>query len=184
MKKIALLAGIAFSLLTSVSSQAQVRISFNMGLPVVQQTWYDYDDDYYYMPEVEAYYNVRRGLYIYPDNGGWVTANCLPPRYNGYTYGSGRYIRVRDRAPFSRNDYYRRQYATNYNGGHRGYNDWGRRDNGRGRGWDRGDRGQRMEYNGGYRGGNNNGGNWNGGGNRTENNYNGGGYGGGHGRGR
>jgi hypothetical protein len=164
MKKIALLAGLAFSLFMSTSSQAQVRINVQIGAPVVQQSWYDYDDDYYYMPDVNAYYNVRRRVYVYQDNGAWCYGNNLPGRYNGYTYGSGRYVRVRERSPFSRNDYYRRQYATNYNNNYRG-NDYGRRDNGQGRGgYNRGDRNQNY--------GNNGGGNWNGG--NSGNNNNGG----------
>ena len=159
----------------STSSQAQVRISLNLGLPVVQQSWYDNDDDYYFMPEVGVYYNVRRRMYVYPDNGRWMYANTLPGRYNGFSYGSSRYVRVRDRAPFNRHDYYNRQYAMNNNTRYRGNNQHG---GGRDRGLDRGDRNQ-TSGNGGYRGGDNNGG-----GNRTDNNNNGGWNGGGRGRGR
>ena len=44
MKKIVLLAGLALSLFTSLKSEAQVRVNIQIGAPVMQQSWYDYDD--------------------------------------------------------------------------------------------------------------------------------------------
>jgi hypothetical protein len=129
MKKIVLLAGLAFGLCTSFQSEAQVRVNIQIGAPVVQQSWYNNDDDYYFMPDQGVYYNVRRRVYVYPQGGSWVYANRLPSRYGNVTYGNSRYYRVRERAPFSRNDYYRRRYAVAYNG-HRDNNNSNN-------GWDR-----------------------------------------------
>src|SRR5947208_621311 len=97
MKKIILLSGLALSLCTSFKSEAQVRVNIQLGAPVSQQRWYNNDDDYYYMPDQGVYYNVRRQCYAYPEGGSWVYANSLPSRYGGYTWGSGRYYRVRER---------------------------------------------------------------------------------------
>lgn len=152
MKKIVLLAALTVGLCSSFRSQAQFRINVQLGLPVVQQTWYDDDEDYYYMPEQDCYYNVRRRVYVYPEAGNWVYGSCLPARYGGATWSNARYYRIRERAPFNRNDYYRSQYrvANNYDGGNRG--GWERRDNGRHNGWDRNNNGyNRVEQNGGYR---------------------------------
>jgi hypothetical protein len=182
MKKILMLAGLALCLGSSFKSEAQVRINVQIGAPVIQQSWYDVDDDYYYMPDQGVYYNVRRQVYVYPYGGNWVYGPSLPSSYGGYTYRSGRYYRINGRAPFMRNDYYRGQYPV---GGYRGggyrrddgyrrhdngnHNGWYK--NGNGRGGDRNDnRGRRGGYDnnsGGYRnnGGSQNNGGWNNGGN-------------------
>jgi hypothetical protein len=156
MKKIVLLASLALGLFTSLKSEAQVRINVQIGAPVMQQTWYDYDDDYYYMPQQDVYYNVRRRVYVYPEGGTWVYAPALPGRYGNCSYSSVPYYRIHDRSPFNRADYYRRQYPSAY-GNRGGYNNAGnnyyRHDNGRHRGWDNNGRGRdRNDYrnNGGY----------------------------------
>jgi hypothetical protein len=165
MKKILILAGLALSLGSSFSSEAQVRINVQIGAPVIQQSWYDVDDDYYYMPDQGVYYNVRRQVYVYPYGGNWVYANRLPSSYGNCSYNSVRYYRIHDRSPFARHGYYRNQYPVGYGGG--GYRDNGyrRHDNGNHNGWrkhGRGgdwndDRGRRGGYNGGggHNGGNN-----------------------------
>src|SRR5688572_19073097 len=99
MKKILMLTGLALCLGSSFSIEAQVRINVQIGAPVIQQSWYDVDDDYYYMPDQGVYYNVRRQVYVYPYGGNWVYGPSLPPSYGGYTYGSGRYYRINGRAP-------------------------------------------------------------------------------------
>jgi hypothetical protein len=163
MKKIVLLAGLLLGMFGSLRSEAQVRFSIQIGAPVYRQSWCDYDDDYYYMPDYDVYYNVRRSMYVYPEGGTWVYAPALPARYGGCSYTSARYFRIHDRAPFNRHDFYRERYRVANNGGY--YNNGGgyyRHDNGQHRGWDRGDRG----WNGGDRRfeqrGNGNGGNWGG----------------------
>lgn len=139
MKKILLLAGLALSLI-SFRSEAQVRISLNIGAPVVRQSWYGYDDDYYYMPDQGVYYNVRRGCYVYPEGGTWVYANVLPARYGNFSYNNVTYYHIHDRAPFMRHSYYSRQYAPAYHNNNGHHNGWYRQDNhyghrGQGRRW-------------------------------------------------
>jgi hypothetical protein len=154
MKKIMVLAGLAFSLFATFDSQAQVRVSLNIGTPVVQQSWYANDNDYYYMPEQGVYYNVRRRVYVYPESGRWMYANQLPSRYGNYTYRNSRYVQVRDRSPFDRDIDYQQRYRVDNNRGGYGngnnphYN--GRHDNGNHYGRDRYGRGDRDNR--GYRG--------------------------------
>src|SRR4051812_41872476 len=100
MKKILFLAGLALSLGSSINSDAQVRVSLNIGRPVTQQPWYANDNDYYYLPEQGVYYNTRRRVYVYNENGAWLTANRLPSRFGNYSYRTSKYVRVRDRSPF------------------------------------------------------------------------------------
>lgn len=64
---------------SSVSSLAQVNVQFNMGLqPLWGPVGYDYVR-YYYLPDVEVYYDVTTRQYIYFNNGAWVRISSLPP---------------------------------------------------------------------------------------------------------
>ncbi|HEY9197191.1 MAG TPA: hypothetical protein VIM77_13030, partial [Mucilaginibacter sp.] len=76
MKKLFILSAIAISGLMANEASAQISIHFGINVParrvyvpapqpviVQDEPVYDntsYDDDYYYLPEVEAYYNVSR----------------------------------------------------------------------------------------------------------------------------
>ena len=178
MKKLLIFSGLALSLCAGfgTTASAQVRINVSLGAPVAQQPWYGYDDDYYYMPEQDVYYNVARRVYVYPEGGSWMYAGHLPDRYHGYSWNSGQYYRIHSRAPFDRNNYYRQQYAQGYDrreyrGDGGNPHEWGRQDNGRHNGWKQYDRQNNNGYNNnssnnGYRGNNgyNNGGQYNGGG--------------------
>jgi hypothetical protein len=39
---------------------------------------------YYYMPDIEVYYDVWNREYVYLDNGNWVFSTYLPPMYSSY----------------------------------------------------------------------------------------------------
>ncbi|MDI1317872.1 hypothetical protein [Flavobacterium sp.] len=40
--------------------------------------------NYYYLPDIETYYDVPAQRYIYLNNGSWVRTSALPARYKGY----------------------------------------------------------------------------------------------------
>ena len=67
-----------------MSASAQVSVSVNIG---TQPQWgpVGYDRaEYYYLPDVEAYYYIPRRQFIYLDAGRWMFAASLPSRYSGY----------------------------------------------------------------------------------------------------
>ena len=71
-------------------SRSQVSINVNIGVqPVWGPVGYDYVE-YYYMPDIEVYYDVPHGRYVYWDQGRWLFSAQLPARcrnydiYNGY----------------------------------------------------------------------------------------------------
>lgn len=39
---------------------------------------------YYYYPNLEAYFDNEKGLYMYRDKGRWITAREIPSGYRGY----------------------------------------------------------------------------------------------------
>jgi len=157
MKKFFLLAGLALSLGATMKADAQVRINVNIGnpMPVMQQSWYGNDCDYYYMPDQGVYYNVNRNMYVWPNGGNWMCGPALPPSYGNCSWGNSRYYSFRGRSPFMRNDYYRNYYGNRGVGGRPGYAYGNGR--GPGGGWNGGGRGDdRWDNHGGGRGWNDN----------------------------
>jgi hypothetical protein len=109
MKKILLLAGIC-SLMIAGRVNAQVHVSVNIGS---QPTWgpvgYDYVQ-YYYLPDIDAYYDVTNRQYVYLNGGRWVFARTLPATYHYDVYNSYKVV-VNDPKPWEHPDVYRTKYA-------------------------------------------------------------------------
>jgi hypothetical protein len=106
-------------LLSSLSLQvhAQVRLSVNLNAqPVWGPVGYD-RADYYYMPDIEAYYSVSNRQYTYNDGGRWVTSGNLPPRYSNYDVYNGYKVVVNEPSPWTHDSRYRKQYSQ-YRGRH------------------------------------------------------------------
>lgn len=62
----------------STTTEAQVSINVNIGTP---PSWgpVGYDDvSFYYLPDIEIYYDIRKGEYIHLDNGRWLRSRRLP----------------------------------------------------------------------------------------------------------
>jgi hypothetical protein len=113
------------SLSIATGAAAQVRVNVNLGTPVNNASWYNTDENYYYLPEQGIYYNPDRRVYVYQENNNWVYGSRLPARYRGYNWNRSHYVRVRERTPFMHHDEYARRFNRGYRGGHVDY----RRDN-------------------------------------------------------
>ncbi|WP_185960382.1 hypothetical protein [Pedobacter westerhofensis] len=117
MKKLLLIAAIGIGSLAAVPAKAQVSLSVNIGL---QPDWgprgYNHVD-YYYLPDVDSYYDVPTRQYVYLEGGSWVHRRYLPSRYRGYDLYGGRKIVINSRDPWMRHNEYRTRYVTNYRGG-------------------------------------------------------------------
>jgi hypothetical protein len=138
----------------SFNASAQVSVSVNIGTaPQWGPVGYD-RAEYYYLPDVEAYYYVPRKQFIYLDAGRWVFAANLPGRYRGYDLYSGYKVVLNDARPYDHFYDHRSRYAR-YKGwhnrqecirdfrgrgrdDHRGYGDDKHRHHNRGRGHGRG----------------------------------------------
>lgn len=65
-------------------SKAQINISINIGnQPEWGPTGYNHVD-YYYLPDINAYYDVSTGQYIWLQGNKWRFANRLPNRFRHY----------------------------------------------------------------------------------------------------
>ena len=114
MKKILLAAGLVLAgSITGVSAKAQVRVNINVNIgsqPVWGPVGYDHVD-YYYMPDIDAYYYVPSQQFIYLNAGRWIFAASLPSRYHGYNLYSGYKVVVNEPRPYLHADVYRVKYA-------------------------------------------------------------------------
>lgn len=76
----------AFSVFSGGETVKAQGFSININIGV-QPAWgpvgYDYVE-FYYIPEVDCYYDVPRGLFYYVHNGRWISGRYLPPYYSRY----------------------------------------------------------------------------------------------------
>ncbi|MBW4890446.1 hypothetical protein KXQ82_11990 [Mucilaginibacter sp. HMF5004] len=96
MKKISLTMFAALVMLaSSFTSQAQVSVSINIGNPPV---WappaYAHTTRYYYIPEIDSYYDAQNQGYYYNDGPGWTFSASLPGIYASYNIARLHHIRV------------------------------------------------------------------------------------------
>jgi hypothetical protein len=71
------------------TTQAQVSINVNLGAPavVVRPTWVPQNHvnvDFYYLPEIQSYYDVNASMYVYLNNGNWCRTRYVPVQYRNY----------------------------------------------------------------------------------------------------
>lgn len=118
-------------LTASIPNFAQVSVNVNIGRPAwgpVVTT-----EEYYFLPDVNAYYDIPHGQFIYLNNGTWIRAKALPSRYRSYNLNSGRVIVINDyhgRSPYVKYKVHKVKYKGN-NGNHYG-NNKGNNGNGKG----------------------------------------------------
>jgi hypothetical protein len=113
MKKSIFITAIILSCLSIKLADAQVRVSLGLNIGS-QPEWgpvgYDHAD-YYYMPDIDAYYDVPAHVYVYNENNVWVRNRVLPARYHFDRYHSYKVV-VNERNPWERNNVYRTRYAS------------------------------------------------------------------------
>lgn len=76
------LIGIVF--LSFSYTQAQVSVNVNIGTPPAWGPVGYTDVRYYYLPDLETYYDVSTSNYVYLNNGRWVRTRSLPSAYRNY----------------------------------------------------------------------------------------------------
>ncbi len=107
-----LMAFLVVSICSLTKPQAQLRISFNVGLqPVWGPVGYERADNYY-LPDIETYYNVQNRQYTYQINGSWVTTYTLPPNHRDYDLYAGHKVVINGSKPYLRHDIYRDRYSN------------------------------------------------------------------------
>ncbi|RQO32401.1 hypothetical protein DBR32_02000 [Taibaiella sp. KBW10] len=84
MKKIMIALMIGMGMMQATTGVAQVNVQVNIGSqPGWGPTGYDYAS-YYYLPEINCYYDVARGQFIILNNNQWVYSAGVPSRYRSF----------------------------------------------------------------------------------------------------
>ena len=111
---------IGMMLFLASAVKAQVSVSVNIGTPPPWGPVGYTEVRYYYLPDVEAYYDVQTSMFIYFGGGHWVHNAYLPTRYRSYDLYSGYKVVMvdyRGDAPYSNFKEYKVKYAKGYKGG-------------------------------------------------------------------
>jgi len=118
MKTLKLLA-VGIILLLSSSIQAQVSVNLNIGTaPSWGPSGYA-AAEYYYLPDVQAYYDVRSSLFVYFGNGRWVRSRYLPRQYRNYDLYGGYKVVLNDyhgSRPYNNFNNHKVKYYRGYHG--------------------------------------------------------------------
>jgi len=86
----------AMVVLFATTTRAQVHVNVSIGTPPAWAPPGNPAVRYYYLPEVESYYDVQTSRFIYLGGGTWVQRATLPPRYRSYDLYKGQKVVLTD----------------------------------------------------------------------------------------
>jgi hypothetical protein len=112
MKKLIIMSVLLASSFIYKAADAQVNVNINLGSqPEWGPSGYDHVD-YYYMPDLDMYYNVPSRNYTYLQGNRWVTVNSVPAQYRNYDFYKGYKVVVNEQSPWNHNNNYKTRYAS------------------------------------------------------------------------
>jgi hypothetical protein len=109
--------GLLFSIL--FSTQAQVSVNVNVGTPPLWGPVGYPAVQYYYIPDVESYYDINNSMFIYYTGGNWVHRRYLPIQYRNYDlYGGYKVVMTNyhGNTPYVHFKDHKAKYAKGYHG--------------------------------------------------------------------
>lgn len=112
---------IIIGLIFSISSamKAQVTVNVNVGNPPEWGPIGYTDVRYYYLPDIEAYYDIETSVFIYFGNGVWIRDPFLPVHYRNYDLFGGYKVVMTDyrgNSPYINFKEYKVKYKKGYRG--------------------------------------------------------------------
>ncbi len=112
MKKLLMITVLAAGILFFTNNtEAQVRINVNTGSqPAWAPTGYD-DAQYYYIPDMDVYYDVPAHQFVYLNNHRWVHTATLPTTYRRYDLYKVHKVALNERDAYRDHDRDKQQYA-------------------------------------------------------------------------
>lgn len=118
MKTIKLLM-VCLTILIAGFAQGQVSVNVNIGTPPAWGPVGYSDVRYYYLPDMEMYYDVHQSNFIYLHDNRWVYRNYLPVKYKSYNLYRGYKVPLQNYSgnyPY----YFFKQHKVKYAKGYRG----------------------------------------------------------------
>jgi hypothetical protein len=114
MRKLIIMSVILASSFIYKAADAQVKVSFNINVGS-QPQWgpSGYDRvEYYYLPDLDMYYNVPNRKYTYLQGNRWITVNSIPQQYRNYDLYKGYKVVVNEQNSWNRDNTYKTRYAA------------------------------------------------------------------------
>lgn len=97
MKTIKLIALGIVMFFASSTMNAQLSINLHLGsAPSWGPSGYDASVNYYYLPDIQAYYDIRASQFIYLNGGYWTRSRYLPRQYRNYDLDHGYKVVMND----------------------------------------------------------------------------------------
>jgi hypothetical protein len=110
MKRTILLFSLFAGSMLCQTATAQVAARINIASqPVWGPVGYD-QVMYYYLPDLEMYYNVQRRKFYYLENDNWLSKSSLPSSYKNYDMFITRKVVVNVSRPYLDHAFYRVKY--------------------------------------------------------------------------
>lgn len=110
---------IGISLMVLSTANAQVSVTLNTGKPPQWGPAGYSNVRYYYLPDVESYYDIHTSKFIYNNGVGWIHRANLPAKYRNYDLYSGYKVVMTDYSgnkPYTTYKTYKTKYAKGYRG--------------------------------------------------------------------
>src|SRR5579859_3534735 len=112
---------ISIAILCAISCtvKAQISVSVNIGSPPLWGPIGYTEARYYYLPDVQSYYDVRSAMFIYFGNGHWISNASLPVRYRSYDLYTGYKVVMTDyhgETPYDNFYEHKKKYHRGYRG--------------------------------------------------------------------
>lgn len=107
------------ALFLTMQSNAQIVVNVNIGTPPAWGPAGYPSVRYYYIPDVEAYYDVEKTMFIYLYNGNWIYRSYLPSKYKHFDLYSGYKVVLSDyhgNKPYGQFKNHKVKYAKGYKG--------------------------------------------------------------------
>jgi hypothetical protein len=102
-------------LMFTLQVSAQISVSVNLGSRPQYHNRFENQVPYYYLPEIEAYYDMNSAVYIYYGPRGWVRSTYLPEYCRNYDVNRGYKVALNynGRNPYVNFKYDKQKYYRN-----------------------------------------------------------------------
>ncbi len=77
--------------------------------------------NYYYLPDIETYYDIRKSQFIFLKTGLWTQSRSLPSQFKNYDLNKGYKVVLNEyhgSSPFTAFKFHKETYYRGYYGGH------------------------------------------------------------------
>lgn len=110
---------IAILIVFTSSVKAQILANINVTSPPPWGPAENTEVRYYYLPDIQSYYDVQSATFIYYGNGRWHRQTSLPSRYRNYDLYDGYKVIISDyrgESPYENFREHKKKYKIGYRG--------------------------------------------------------------------